>query len=55
VRNATIALSGLLVLLGAVVAVETVLLGGGIGLLLGPLFILAGGLRIYLSRSTKHG
>jgi hypothetical protein len=42
-------LSGALVLLGLVLIVETAVLGGGIGLLLGALFLLAGGLRLYLS------
>jgi hypothetical protein len=41
--------SGALVLLGLVLIVETVALGGGFGLLLGALFLLAGGLRLYLS------
>jgi hypothetical protein len=41
--------SGLLVVLGLVLIVETAVLGGGIGLLLGALFLLAGGLRLYLS------
>jgi hypothetical protein len=42
-------LSGALVLLGLVLIVETAVLGGGIGLVLGALFLLAGGLRLYLS------
>jgi hypothetical protein len=41
--------SGLLLALGAALIVETAILGGGIGLLLGALFVLAGGLRLYLS------
>jgi hypothetical protein len=41
--------SGLLLALGIVLIVETAVLGGGIGLLLGALFVLAGGLRLYLS------
>ena len=41
--------SGALLLLGLVLIVETAVLGGGIGLLLGVLFLLAGGLRLYLS------
>jgi hypothetical protein len=47
--RATIALSLLLVLLGVTVIVETALLGGGIGFLLGALLVLAGALRVYLS------
>jgi hypothetical protein len=47
---ATSALSALLVLLGLAVLVETALLGGGVGFLLGALLVLAGGLRIYGSR-----
>ena len=45
----TAAFSGVLVLLGVAVLVETAVLGGGIGYLLGVLFMLAGGLRLYLS------
>ena len=47
--RATRIFSGALVLLGVVLIVETAVLGGGIGLLLGALFLLAGGLRLYLS------
>jgi hypothetical protein len=41
-----------LVILGATVLVRTVLegVGGGLGLLLGALLMLAGALRLYLSR-----
>ena len=48
----TVALSWLLVGLGVAVIVRTVAagFGGGLGLLLGALLVLAGGLRIYLSR-----
>ena len=45
----TRAFSGALVVLGLVLIIETAVLGGGIGLLLGALFLLAGGLRLYLS------
>ena len=41
--------SGILVLMGIALLAETAVLGGGIGLLLGGLFVLAGGLRLYLS------
>jgi hypothetical protein len=47
--NTTIALSALLVVLGIALVVETALVGGGIGYLLGVLLALAGGLRLYLS------
>jgi hypothetical protein len=42
-------LSGLLVAIGLAVIVETALLGGGVGYLLGALFLLGGGFRLYLS------
>jgi hypothetical protein len=44
--------SVVLVILGAAVIVRTFLegVGGGLGLLLGPLLVLAGSLRLYLSR-----
>ena len=48
-NRATAAFSGLLVVLGVALIVETAVLGGGLGLLLGALFVLAGGLRLYLS------
>jgi hypothetical protein len=46
----TLVLSGLLVALGVAIIVRTIAagVGGGLGLLLGALFILAGGLRVYL-------
>ena len=47
--RATRIFSGALVVIGLVLIVETAVLGGGIGLLLGALFLLAGGLRLYLS------
>lgn len=48
----TTALSGLVVVLGIVLIVETALVGGGLGYLLGALLALAGALRIYLSART---
>jgi hypothetical protein len=39
-----------LIALGVAVIVETAVLGGGIGYLLGGLLALAGALRLYLSR-----
>jgi hypothetical protein len=49
----TIVLSGLLVAIGIAILVRTVAagVGGGLGLLIGALFVLAGGLRLYLSRA----
>jgi hypothetical protein len=47
--RATVALSVLLALLGLVLLVETALLGGGIGYVLGGLLLIAGVGRLYLS------
>jgi hypothetical protein len=49
----TVVLSGLLVVLGVAIVVRTLAAGtgGGLGLLIGALFVLAGGLRLYLSRA----
>jgi uncharacterized membrane protein HdeD (DUF308 family) len=46
-------LSGVLVVLGVVVLVETAVVGGGLGYLIGVLMILAGGLRIFLETRTR--
>jgi hypothetical protein len=45
--------SGILVMLGVAILVRTIAagVGGGLGLVIGALFILAGGLRIYLQRA----
>jgi hypothetical protein len=48
-RSVTIAISAVLVILGIAILVETVLVGGGIGYLLGVLFASAGARRLYLS------
>ena len=48
-RRATIVLSALLICLGAALVVETALLGGGIGFVLGAVLLLAGAGRLYLS------
>jgi hypothetical protein len=48
-RSITVAISAVLVLLGVAILVETALVGGGIGYLLGALFVSAGALRLYLS------
>lgn len=50
IRNrATVVFSFLLALLGLALVIETATLGGGLGFLLGALFVLAGILRLYLS------
>lgn len=48
----TAVFSALLVLLGAAIIVRTIAegVGGGVGLLIGALFVLAGGARLYLHR-----
>ena len=48
-------LSGLLVVLGVAIIVRTIAVGvgGGLGLLIGALFVLAGGARLYLR--WRHG
>jgi hypothetical protein len=48
----TLVLSGLLVALGLAIVVRTLAagVGGGLGLVIGALFVLAGGLRLYLHR-----
>ena len=51
-RRATAVLSGLMVVLGVAIIVRTVAAGGSpisLGLLLGVLFVLAGGGRLYLA------
>lgn len=48
-RSVTIGISAVLVILGAAILVETAMVGGGIGYLLGALFAAAGGLRLYLA------
>jgi hypothetical protein len=47
-RRATVAISAVLVILGVAILVETAIVGGGIGYLLGALFASAGALRLYL-------
>jgi hypothetical protein len=48
-RSATVMISAVLVILGIAILVETAIVGGGIGYLLGVLFASAGALRLYLS------
>lgn len=45
---ATVLLSALAALLGLVLIVETAVVGGSLGFLIGVLFLLAGGLRLAL-------
>ena len=51
----TVALAWLMIALGVTVVVRTVAagVGGGLGLVLGVLLILAGGLRLYLHRARN--
>ena len=49
-RRATTALSLLLAALGLTILVETAVLGGELGYLIGALFLLAGGGRLVLKR-----
>lgn len=51
-RKATFAIAVVLALLGVAVLVETALVGGGLGYLLGALLVLAGVLRLVLVRSA---
>jgi hypothetical protein len=55
----TFVFSGVLVALGAAIIVRTLAggIGGGLGLLIGALFMFAGGARIYLQRQQRqrHG
>jgi Flp pilus assembly protein TadB len=53
----TVALAWLLIVLGVIVIVRTVAagVGGGLGLILGALLLLAGVLRLYLNRSLRRG
>ena len=47
--------SAVLIVLGIAIIIRTIVagVGGGLGLLFGVLFVLAGGLRLYLQR-TRH-
>jgi hypothetical protein len=44
----TIVLSALMAVLGVVLIVQTAVLGGSLGFLIGALFLAAGGLRLFL-------
>jgi hypothetical protein len=48
-RGATLVLSGTLAVLGGAILVQTVRLGGGIGYVVGGLFLVAGLGRLYVS------
>jgi hypothetical protein len=49
-RNTVLLLAAVTVAIGAAILVVTITHGGGVGLLLGVLFIAAGSLRIWLIR-----
>jgi hypothetical protein len=51
----TLVLSGVLIALGVAIVVRTIAagVGGGLGLLIGALFVFAGALRIYLGRMSR--
>ena len=53
----SVVLAWLLIVLGVIVIVRTVAagVGGGLGLILGALLLLAGVLRLYLNRSLRGG
>jgi Flp pilus assembly protein TadB len=53
----SVALAWLMIVLGAAVIVRTVAagVGGGLGLILGALLLLAGAIRLYLNRSLRRG
>jgi hypothetical protein len=53
----TLVFSALLIVLGVALLVRTLVagVGGGLGLLIGALFVLAGVLRLYLQRTMRHG
>ena len=53
----TVALAWLMIVLGAAVITRTVAagVGGGRGLILGALLVVAGALRLYLNRSLRRG
>ena len=49
-RNAVLSIAAVTVALGIAILIVTITRGGGVGLLLGVLFIAAGSLRIWLIR-----
>jgi hypothetical protein len=51
-------ISWALIALGVAIVVRTLVAGGGVaavGLLLGALFVAAGGLRLWLTRASRNG
>jgi hypothetical protein len=48
-RGGTLLLALLLIGVGLAIVVRTALAGGGVGFLLGPLFVLAGAGRLYIA------
>jgi len=52
-RGMTFLLAGVTALLGLIMLVLTIARGGGIGLLIGSLFLAAGAGRIYLMRRSQ--
>jgi len=53
-RSLTTITAVLMVGLGAAIVVRTAIVGGGVGLLLGALFVAAGGARLWLLRRRTH-
>ena len=53
-RRSVTALSATMIILGVVMVVIAVSRGGGVGLLLGPLFVAAGAGRIVLLRRSRN-
>lgn len=52
-RSLTTATSALMIGLGVAILVRTAIVGGGVGLLLGALFIAAGAARLWLLRRRR--
>ena len=50
---ATLVLSALMAVLGVVLIVETTLVGGSLGFLIGALFLAAGSLRLFLVMRSR--
>jgi len=50
---ATVVLSALMAVLGVVLIVETALVGGSLGFLIGALFLAAGSLRLFLVMRSR--
>ena len=52
--HVVLTLAGVMIVLGVVLIVETVVIGGSVGILLGALFVAAGSLRIWLLRGRAR-